>query len=330
MAIHIRRRKFIFTLGGAAAAWPLAARAQQPAMPVVGFLGAGSAVPLRQQIAAFREGLRAGGYIENQNVAVEYRFAEGQFDRLPALASDLVHRQVNVLVASTNQGALAAKQATSTIPIVFSVGGDPVEFGLVTSLNRPGGNMTGVYQFAGDLETKRLGLLHELVPNVRTVAVLVNPDYSGAERQLRDVREAAPRLDVELVVLRANRESDLDAAFSTLSQNRAGALLVCASPFFYRWRDRLVLMSVRHAIPAIFEWRDFAAVGGLMSYGTNLADAYRQVGVYTSRLLKGEKPADLPVVQSTTFEFVINLNAAKTLGLEVPPTLLARADEVIE
>jgi putative ABC transport system substrate-binding protein len=325
----MKRREFITLLGGAAAGWPVAARAQQP-MPVIGFLGAGSPVSLREQIAAFREGLKAGGYIENQNVAVEYRFAEGQFDRLPALASDLVHRQVNVLVTSTNQGALAAKQATYTIPIVFSVGGDPVEFGLVTSLNRPGGNMTGVYQFAGGLEAKRLGLLHELVPNVRTIAVLVNPEYSGAESQLRDVREAAPRLDVELVVIRANRESDFDAAFAALGQKRAGALLVCASPFFYRWRDRLVLMSARHAIPAIFEWRDFAAAGGLMSYGTSLAAAYRQVGVYTSRVLKGEKPADLPVVQSTTFEFVINLNAAKALGLEVPPALLARADEVIE
>jgi len=330
MAIHIRRREFIFTLGGAAAAWPLAARAQQPAMPVVGFMGAGSPGPLRQQIAAFREGLKAGGYIENQNVVIEYRFAEGQFDRLPALASDLARRQVNVLVASSNQGALAAKQATSTIPIVFSVGGDPIEFGLVPSLNRPGGNITGVYQFAGGLEAKRLGLLHELVPKATTIAVLVNPNYSGAEGQLRDVREAAPSLDVELVVLRANEENDFDTAFWTLRQHRAGALLVCASPFFYRWRDRLVLLAARHAIPAIFEWRDFAAAGGLMSYGSSLADAYRQAGVYTSRVLKGEKPADLPVVQSIKFEFVINLNAAKALGLDIPPTLLARADEVIE
>jgi ABC-type uncharacterized transport system substrate-binding protein len=324
----VKRRTFITLLGGASA-WPLAARAQQP-MPIVGFLSVGSPVPLRQQLAAFREGLKAGGYIENQNVAVEYRFAEGQFDRLPAFVSDLVRRQVSVLVASTIQSALAAKQATSTIPIIFSVGGDPVASGLVTSLNRPGGNMTGIYQFAGGLEAKRLGLLHELVPNVRTVAVLINPDYSGSESQLRDVHEAASRLDIELVVVRANREGDFEAAFLTLSQQRVGALLVCASPFFYRWRDRVVLMSVRHAMPAIFEWRDFAAAGGLMSYGTSLADAYRQVGAYTSRVLKGEKPADLPVVQSTMFEFVINLNVAKVLGLEVPSTLLARADEVIE
>jgi ABC-type uncharacterized transport system substrate-binding protein len=317
-------------IGSAAAAWPLAARAQQQSNPVVGFLGAGSPLPLQQQLAAFRAGLKAGGYIENQNVAVDYRFAEGQFDRLPALAAELVQRQVNVFVASTNQGALAARQATTTIPIVFSVGVDPLESGLVTSLNRPTGNMTGIYQFAGGLEAKRLGLVHEAVPAVRSIAVLVNSDYSGVEGQLRDLRDAAPRLDVELVVARVSQESDFAAAFSTFSGQRAGALLVCASPFFYRWRDRIVLMATRHGLPAIFEWRDFAAAGGLMSYGTNLADAYRQVGVYASRLLKGEKPADLPVVQSTKFEFVINLNAAKALGLDVPATLLARADEVIE
>jgi putative ABC transport system substrate-binding protein len=326
----VNRRAFITLLGGAAAAWPLAARAQQPVMPVVGVLNSGSREVMRIPIAAFLEGLKESGYVEGQNVAVEYRFAEGQFDRFPALASDLIRRQVSVLFASAVAGVRAAKEATSTIPIVFSVGEDPVASGLVPSLNRPGGHLTGVFQFATELDAKRLGMLHEMVPKATTIAVLVNPNYSGAEHQLREVREAAARLGVQLVIVRANVESDFDTAFSTLVQQRATALLVCASPFFNTRRQQLVVLATRHALPAIYEWREFAAVGGLMSYGTNITDNYRQVGVYAGRILKGAKPADLPVVQSTKFEFVINLSTAKALGIEVPPTLSARADEIIE
>jgi len=293
------RRDFITLLGGAAVAWPLAARAQQAAILVVGFLGAGAREPLREQIAAFQEGLKESGYIEGHNVAVEYRFAEGQFDRFPVLAAELVRRQVAVLFVASDGGALAAKQATRTIPIVFTAGDDPVASGLVPSLNRPGGNLTGVYQFAAGLEAKRLGLLHEMVPKATTIAVLVNPNYSGSENQLREVQEAAASLGVQLVIVRANVESDFDAAFSTLVQQRATALLVCASPFFNIRRQQLVVLAARHTLPAIYEWREFAAAGGLMSYGTSLADAYRQAGVYTGRILKGAKPADLPVVQST-------------------------------
>jgi putative ABC transport system substrate-binding protein len=330
MSARMRRREFITLLGGAAAAWPLAARAQQPAMPVVGFIAGSSPSALSQQVAAFREGLKEAGFIEGVNVAVEYRYGEGQLDRFPAFASDLVRRQVAVLVVSNPTAVLAAKQASTTIPIVFSVGSDPVEIGLVASLNRPGGNITGVYQFTAGLEAKRLGLLQEMVPKATAIAALVNPNYAGAENQLRDLQVAATRLGMQLVVVRANTEDEFNAAFSTIVQQKAGALLVCASPFFNARRQQLILLAARHTMPAMYEWREFAAAGGLMSYGTSLGDAYRQAGVYAGRILKGEKPADLPVVQVTKFEFVINLNAAKALGLEVPPTLLARADEVIE
>jgi putative ABC transport system substrate-binding protein len=326
----MRRREIITLIGGAAVAWPLGAHAQRP-MPVVGFLNAASPGPLRQQVAAFREGLKESDYVEAQNVAVEYRWAEGQYDRLPALVADLVRRQVSVIVSGGGAPAvLAAKAATTTIPIVFVAGGDPIRAGYVTSLNRPGGNITGVYQFTSGLEAKRLGLLHEMVPKATTIAVLVNPNFTDAENQLRDVQEAAARLGVQLVVLRANVESDFYAAFLVLVQQRTGALLVCASPFFNTRREQLVVLAARYGLPAIFEWRDFAAAGGLMSYGTSLADAYRQVGVYAGQILKGAKPGELPIVQSTRFELVINLSTVKALGIEVPPTLLARADEVIE
>jgi putative ABC transport system substrate-binding protein len=327
----MRRREFIWLFGGAAVLWPLAVYAQQRPMPVIGFLNVASPGPLRQQIAAFREGLKESGYVEGQNVAVEYRWAEGQYDRLPELAADLVRQQVSVIFVGGGAPAeLAVKAATTTIPIVFSTGGDPVRSGLVASLNQPSGNITGVYHFATGLEAKRLGLLHEMLPKATPIAVLINPNYADAENQLRDVQEAAARLGVQLVVVRANAESDFNAAFSTVVQQRSGALLVCASPFFNNRREQLVVLAARHALPTIYEWRDFAAAGGLMSYGTSLADAYRQVGVYTGLILKGAKPADLPIVQATRFEFVINLSTAKALGIEVPPTLLARADEVIE
>jgi putative ABC transport system substrate-binding protein len=325
----MRRREFISLLGSAATAWPLGVHAQQPAMPVIGFMITG-VQGRSQQIAAFHAGLKESGYVQGQNVTVELRSAEGHFDRYPALAADLLRHGVAVLVAINNDAALAAKRATATTPIVFGMGGDPVVLGLVGSLNHPGGNITGIYFFTQGLEGKRLGLLHELVPTAATIAVLVNPDYSPAKSQLLDVQEAAARLDVQVLVLRANAEADFDAVFAGLVRQRAGALLVCASPFFFSQRQQLVVLAARHAVPAIYEWREFVAAGGLMSYGTNLNDAYRQMGGYAGRILKGEKPADLPIVQSTKFEFVINLSTAKALRIEVPPTLSARADEVIE
>jgi len=327
---RMRRREFITLLGGAAAAWPLAARAQQPAMPVVGFLAGSAPEALHQQVAAFRDGLKEQGFVERHNVGIEYRFAEGRLDRFPEFVSDLVRRQVTMLVAMTPTAALEARRAIPTIPIVFSVGSDPVEIGLVSSLNRPGGNITGVYMFTAGLEAKRLGLLHELIPNAATIGVLLDSNYYGVETQLRDVQEAASRLSAQLAVVRVFAESEFNAAFSTIVRQNAGALLVGASPLFNAKRQQLVLLAARHAVPAIYEWRDFAAAGGLMSYGTQLAEAYRQAGVYAGRILNGAKPAELPVVQVTKFEFVINLNTAKALGLEVPPMLLARADEVIE
>ena len=325
---RLKRRDFVTLLGGAAAAWPFVARAQQLAL--VGFMMAGSRAALRDEIAAFEAGLKEVGFVEGQNLALEYRFAEGQFDRFPAFASDLIQRQVSVLAASSPQGALAAKQATTVVPIVFSIGADPVEVGLVSSLSRPGGNVTGVYQFTAGLEAKRLGLLHEMVPNADVIGVLLNPNYAASESQLHDVQDAAAHLGLRLVIVRANTESDFEAAFSTVVSQHAGAILVCASPFFNSRRQQLVVLASSHALPAIFEWRDFAVAGGLMSYGTSLNDAYRQAGIYAGRILKGEKASDLPVVQSTKFEFVINLSTAKALHIEVPPTLSARVDEIIE
>jgi putative tryptophan/tyrosine transport system substrate-binding protein len=325
----MRRRGFI-TLLGAAAAWPISASAQQAQLPLVGLINPGLPGPLRQQMGAFREGLKEAGFIEGHNVTVEYRFAEGQFDRLAMMAAELVRRPVNVLVASSNPGAFAAKQATTDIPIAFTVGDNPVATGLVNSLNRPGVNLTGVYLLTTGLETKRLGLLHELIPSAMTIAALIHDNYPPAATQVRELQMAAPQLGIKLVIVRASAEGDFSGAFAAMLQQRAGALLVGASPLFNARRQQLVLLAMRHGIPAIYEWRDFAEMGGLMSYGTNLAEAYRQVGVYAGRILKGERPAELPVVQLSRFQSVINLNTAKALGIEVPPMLLARADEVIE
>jgi putative ABC transport system substrate-binding protein len=324
------RREFITVLG-AAAAWPLTARAQQPAMPVVGVLDStGSAE--KNDLAPFREGLSEAGYVEGQNVAVEYRWADGRYDRLPGLAADLVRRRVNVIAVPTGTPAtLAAKAATSTIPIVFGVGDDPVKLGLVTSLARPGGNATGINFFMGELVAKRLGILRELVPRAARVAVLVNPaDTMRTGTVVKDAQAAARDIGLDIHVVNASTIVEIDAAFATLLRERVDALFVGPDAFFNRRRVQLALMAARHAVPAAYGVRDYTEAGGLMSYGTSLADSRRQVGLYTGRILSGAKPSDLPVLQPTKFELVINLSAAKALGLEVPPTLLARADEVIE
>ena len=327
----MRRRKFIGIVG-AAATWPLTARAQQPAMPVVGFIRDGSADTSARFVAAFRKGLNETGYVEGQNVTVEYHWLEGQYNRLPALMADLVRRQVAVVAApGSAQAALAAKAVTATIPIVFSVGQDPVRLALVASLARPGGNATGVNFFHQEVTVKRLRLLHDLVPKAVRAAVLVNPgNASTAESTLREVQEAAPTIGLQIQILYATTIGEIDAAFATLARERSDALFVAADAFFLDRRVQFATLTARDRIPATYSVRELVAAGGLMSYGADLADAFRQVGVYTGKILKGAKPADLPVLQSTKFELVINLQTARALGIEVSPGMLSIADEVIE
>ena len=330
MSAVIKRREFITLLAGAAAAWPLAARAQQPAVPVVGILASVSPAPYAGFIAAIKEGLQQTGYIEGRNVTIEYRWAEGHYDRLPQQAIE-VDRGVAVIILVGGGPTIAvAKAATATIPIVFVMGDDPVKSGAVTALNRPGGNATGVNLLTVAMEAKRLQLLHELVPNVAVVAIIVNPNNPQAAEQLQDLQAAARTLGVEVEVFKAGSPSDIDTAFASLVGRRAGALLVAADAFFNTRREQFVVLTARHALPAIFHFREFAAAGGLMSYGPSLTDAYRQDGIYAGRILKGEKPAEMPVQQAVKIELVINLQTARALGLTIPLPLLGRADEVIE
>jgi putative tryptophan/tyrosine transport system substrate-binding protein len=327
----MRRREFIAFLGGAAAAWPLAARAQQPSTPVIGYVNAADPKTYARPLAAFLKGLGQEGYVEGHSVAIEYRWAENQFDRLPALAADLVRRQVTVIAAAGTPAALAAKAATTTTSIVFETGGDPIQLGLVASLNRPGGNVTGVSQLIVEVAPKRLELLHELVPTARVVGLLVNQaDSVLAQTQLRAIQSAANTLGLELQVLNASSEYDFNAAFAKLTELRAGGLVISADPVFTRGMEQLATLTIRHSVPAVFQYREFAAAGGLASYGPDITESYRMAGIYTGRILKGEKPANLPIQQVTKLQLYINLKTAKALGISVPLPLSGRADEVIE
>jgi putative ABC transport system substrate-binding protein len=325
-----RRREFI-TLFGGAAAWPLVARAQQQAVPVVGFLHPSSPEPFGHIVNGFRQGLNDTGLVEGQNVAIDYRWARGEYDRLPALAAELVQRRVRVILAGGGEvGALAVKGATSTIPILIITSSDPVKSGLIASFNRPGGNITGLMTATSILEAKKFGLLCEMVPNARVVAMIINPDYPPHDADAVEVQSAAQSIGRQLLVLKANSPQAIDVAFATLVEQRAGALLVGGDPFLVGRSQQLVTLATRHAIPAIYDFRESVVAGGLMSYGSNLPNNYRQLGVYAGRILKGERAAELPVMHPAIFDFAINLVTAKALGLDVPPTLLARADEVIE
>jgi putative ABC transport system substrate-binding protein len=326
----MRRRDFIAGIGGAAVTWPLAARAQQSAMPVIGFLNGASPDGYKLKVAAFRRGLEEAGYIEGQNVAIEYRWAEGHYDRLTAMAADLVQRGVAVLAATSTPAALVAKAATKTIPIVFTTGGDPVELGLVASWSRPGGNVTGAAELSREVAPKRLELAHQLVPAATVIGLLMNPQNPSAETPTRDLQAAAVALGLQLKVLHASTEAEIDQAFATFRQTRAGVLIIGSDTYFASSAQQIGALSIRHAVPTIFQYREFAAAGGLAGYGGSIIDAYRLAGGYAGRILKGEKPADLPVQQSNNVELIINLKTAKALGITVPDKLLATADEVIE
>ena len=331
MTVTIGRRELLAALGGAAVAWPLAARAQQPAMPVIGYLHSGSAGPYAHLVAAFQQGLKETGTVEGSNVAIEYRWAEGRYDRLPALAADLVGRHVALLVAQGGDPpVLAAKAATATIPIVFTLSSDPVKLGLVASVNRPGGNVTGWWGYTSLLGTKRLELMQQLLPANTSITVLINPDNPNADIDTPELQGAARALGQSISFVKARSEAEIDAVFATLDERRAPALLVNTDPFFLARRAQFVALAARHGVPAVYAQREFVTAGGLISYGASLADGYRQVGIYAGRILKGERAADLPVVQPSKFEMAINLKTAKTLGLDVPDRLLALADEVIE
>ena len=327
---QLRRREFITLIGGAAMAWPLPVRAQQPAMPVIGFLSALLQASTAPDTATVRLSLAEAGYVEGRNLGIEYRFAEGQYDRLPTMASELLRRQVAVIVAMGTPAALAAKAATASLPIVFSVTEDPVNLGLVASIARPGGNATGVSFLLSELAPKQLGLLRELLPAASRFGLLVNPKNENAETITRDLKAAAAKISVEMSVVQASNSREIEAAFAALVRDKVDALVIGTDPFFYSRRVQLTTLATRHALPAVYNLRGYAEAGGLMSYGTSITEAYRQVGVYTGRILKGEKPTDLPVVQSTKFDFIINLPTARAFGLDVPATLLARADEVID
>jgi len=330
MTVTIGRRELLAALGGAAAAWPLAARAQRPAIPVIGFLNGTSPEGYGLFLLAFRQGLSETGYIEDRNVAIEYRWAEGHYERLPALAADLVRRRVAVIAATSTPANVIAMKATTTIPIVFTTSSDPVELGLVASLNRPGGNVTGAVTLNVEVVSKRLELLHTMVPTASMIVVLANSTNPNAETQSRTLQAAARTIGQQIMIVNAATENDIDAVFTRLGEWRAGALLVDTDAFLFSRRDQLIELAKRYKIPAIFDRRKFAEAGGLMSYGGSVTDVYRLAGIYVGRIVKGEKPANLPVQQSTKVELVINLNTARALGLEVPPMLIARADEVIE